>query len=96
AALPDAAAAADPSALDSPVAVLTPAQSKGLEFDAVVIVDPAGILAASASGGRDLYVAITRTTRRLTVVHEGRLPGMLSRLRPEEWEPGVEQVREHA
>ncbi|GAA4920046.1 HelD family protein [Streptomonospora salina] len=80
AALPDAAAQADPTALDSPVAVLTPTQSKGLEFDAVVIVDPGGILAASPSGGRDLYVAVTRATRRLTVVHEGGLPAMLSRL----------------
>lgn len=95
AALPDAAAGADPSALDSPVAVLTPTQSKGLEFDAVVIVDPAGILAASASGGRDLYVAITRATRHLTVVHEGPLPDMLARLRTEDARPQAEKEREH-
>ncbi|QBI54125.1 HelD family protein [Streptomonospora litoralis] len=81
--LPEAAADAGPTALDSPVAVLTPAQSKGLEFDAVVIVDPAGILAASAAGGSDLYVAVTRATRRLAVVHEDDLPGVLSRLRSE-------------
>ncbi|GAA1775000.1 HelD family protein [Streptomonospora arabica] len=78
--LPEAAAEAGPDALDHPVAVLTPTGSKGLEFDSVVLVDPSGILAASASGGRDLYVAVTRATRRLTVVHEGDLPGMLARL----------------
>lgn len=66
--------------LDAPVVVLTVTQAKGLEFDAVVVVDPAGILAQSAQGGRDLYVAVTRATRRLTVVHEGELPPVLSRL----------------
>ncbi|MBP2706276.1 AAA family ATPase [Microbispora sp. RL4-1S] len=67
--------------LESPVAVLTVRGAKGLEFDSVVVVDPAAILAQSAKGGQDLYVAITRTTRRLTVVHEGPLPGVLARLR---------------
>src|SRR6266567_4128496 len=46
--------------LDSPVALLTVGQSKGLEFDRVILVDPAGILAQSPAGGHDLYVAITR------------------------------------
>ncbi|WP_188196337.1 HelD family protein [Nonomuraea sp. SYSU D8015] len=66
--------------LDAAVAVLTVGQSKGLEFDAVVVVDPAGILAQSPMGGRDLYVAVTRATRRLTVAYEGELPEVLSRL----------------
>jgi len=66
--------------LDSPVALLTVGQSKGLEFDRVVLVDPAGILAQSPAGGHDLYVAITRATHRLTVVHDGDLPPCLSRL----------------
>ncbi|GAA3740244.1 HelD family protein [Salinactinospora qingdaonensis] len=78
--LPDAAAAATPEALDTPVAVLTVTQAKGLEFDAVLLIDPAGILTQSPKGGHDLYVAITRSTRRLTVVHEGDLPRELSRL----------------
>ncbi|ETK34923.1 HelD family protein [Microbispora sp. ATCC PTA-5024] len=77
--------AADP--LDSPVAVLTVRGSKGLEFDAVVVVDPAAILAQSPKGGQDLYVAITRATRRLTVVHEGPLPPMLRRLAGGSGEP---------
>ncbi len=66
--------------LDSPVALLTVGQSKGLEFDRVVLVDPAGILAQSPAGGHDLYVAITRATHRLTVVYDGELPASLDRL----------------
>ncbi|WP_067173561.1 HelD family protein [Microtetraspora niveoalba] len=66
--------------LESPVAVLTVNRCKGLEFDAVVVVQPAEILAQSPKGGQDLYVAITRATRRLTVLHDGDLPAMLARL----------------
>ncbi|WP_051864546.1 HelD family protein [Streptosporangium roseum] len=66
--------------LDSPVAVLTVTASKGLEFDAVVVVEPGEILGQTPMGGRDLYVALTRATRRLTVTHRGDLPGMLARL----------------
>ena len=66
--------------LDSSVALLTVGESKGLEFDRVVLVDPAGILAQSPAGGHDLYVAITRATHRLTVVHDGDLPPSLHRL----------------
>ncbi len=66
--------------LDAPVALLTVGQSKGLEFDRVVLVDPAGILGQSPAGGHDLYVAITRATRRLTVVYDGELPVSLHRL----------------
>ncbi|MCT9931778.1 ATP-binding domain-containing protein [Planotetraspora sp. A-T 1434] len=69
-----------PDPLDSVVAVLTVSRCKGLEFDAVVVADPGGILAQSPKGGQDLYVAITRATRRLTVVHEAELPEMLARL----------------
>ncbi|MEV0596978.1 HelD family protein [Nonomuraea cavernae] len=66
--------------LDAAVVALTVTQAKGLEFDAVLVVDPAGILGQSPMGGQDLYVAVTRATRRLTVVHDGDLPGVLSRL----------------
>ena len=48
--------------------VLDPRRAKGLEFDSVVVVDPATIAASGASGRRDLYVSLTRTTDRLTVV----------------------------
>src|SRR5438034_2105380 len=60
--------------LDAPVAVLTPEQAKGLEFDSVIIVDPAGIEQASPRGRADLYVALTRTTRRLGLVGPGEMP----------------------
>jgi DNA helicase IV len=62
--------------LDEDLVVLTVKQSKGLEFDTVVVVDPAGILAESPQGGHDLYVALTRATRRLMLV--GELPDVLS------------------
>jgi len=67
--------------LDRPVVVLSVKQVRGLEFDSVLVADPARIVAESTSGLNDLYVAITRATQRLGVVHEGDLPGVLSRLR---------------
>jgi len=79
-AVPDAAVDASPSALERRVLVLTVERAKGLEFDGVVIVEPAEILAGSARGYSDLYVALTRTTRRLGVVHTGELPAVLRRL----------------
>jgi DNA helicase IV len=66
--------------LDAPVTVLTVTQAKGLEFDAVVLVDPAAIMAESPRGLNDLYVALTRTTHRLCVVHPGPLPPVLAAL----------------
>ncbi|HWG00937.1 MAG TPA: ATP-binding domain-containing protein [Trebonia sp.] len=81
AALPDAVPGDHPESLDAAAALLTVAQAKGLEFDRVVLADPAGIIAQSPNGGHDLYVAITRATHRLTVVHEGELPGPLRALR---------------
>jgi len=78
--LPEAVPGDRAEVLDSPVALLTVGQAKGLEFDRVVLVDPAGILAQSQAGGHDLYVAITRATHRLTVVHDGDLPAPLHRL----------------
>jgi DNA helicase IV len=81
-ALPQAVPGDQAEVLDSPVALLTVGQSKGLEFDRVVLADPAGIVDESPAGGHDLYVAITRATHRLTVVHDGDLPASLSRLAP--------------
>ena len=64
-----AALGVEPGAdLGAPVAVLTPGESKGLEFDSVIVVDAAGIEAASPRGRADLYVALTRATRRLGLV----------------------------
>jgi hypothetical protein len=71
-----------PDAIDSPVAVLSVARAKGLEFDAVVLVEPAAILAESLRGANDLYVALTRPTQRLLVVHSEPLPAGLDSLEP--------------
>ncbi|MCR3751649.1 DNA helicase IV [Lentzea californiensis] len=66
---------------EAQVVVLGVTDAKGLEFDAVVVVDPDGILAESPRGASDLYVALTRATQRLGVVHTGTLPDVLSRLK---------------
>ena len=79
AALPDTAIGADPD-LSSPVVVLTVRQAKGLEFDCVLIADPARMLAESPRGLNDLYVALTRATQQVGVVHPGQLPDVLGRL----------------
>ena len=64
--------------LDAPITALTVAQAKGLEFDAVVLVDPAAIMEESPRGLNDLYVALTRTTNRLCILHTGPLPAVLA------------------
>ena len=66
--------------LSAPVVVLPVTAAKGLEFDAVVVVEPAELLAESPRGANDLYVALTRSTQRLAVVHAAPLPAMLRRL----------------
>ncbi|WP_019928072.1 3'-5' exonuclease [Nocardia sp. BMG111209] len=68
------------SLADDSVQVLTVHDAKGLEFDAVILVEPREILGESPRGLNDLYVALTRATQRLTVVHTGELPGVLGRL----------------
>jgi DNA helicase IV len=52
------------------------AETKGLEFDAVLVVDPDRIL-AGPRGGAELYVALTRATQRLGVLHRAPLPAAL-------------------
>jgi DNA helicase IV len=84
--LPDAgvgdAGAGEPgeSDLERPVVVLTVRQAKGLEFDTVLVADPAMILAESPLGLGDLYVALTRATQRVGVVHLGEPVPVLARL----------------
>jgi DNA helicase IV len=60
------------------VTVLAPPDAKGLEFDAVVVVEPAAIAGGTAQGLRLLYVALTRAVQELVVVHARRLPPALS------------------
>jgi DNA helicase IV len=61
---------------DSRVAVLTPREAKGMEFDHVIVVEPALIVAEAAEGQglRELYVALTRPTTTLVLVHARPLP----------------------
>jgi hypothetical protein len=66
--------------LSGRVDVLSVDEVKGLEFDAVTVVDPQAVLAESARGVNDLYVALTRPTQRLAVLHHGTLPPGLDRL----------------
>ncbi|QKV79653.1 AAA family ATPase [Amycolatopsis sp. Hca4] len=56
---------------DERLSVLTVERSKGLEFDSVVLVAPDEVVAGSPRGLNDLYVALTRATRRLGVVRTG-------------------------
>jgi len=63
--------------LASPIQALTPRASKGLEFDRVVLVEPAAIAAGGIEGLRALYVALTRATKTLVVVHAQALPDEL-------------------
>ena len=55
---------------------LSPTAAKGLEFDVVIVVEPSEILAQPYGLGL-LYVALTRATQRLVVVHETELPLVL-------------------
>ncbi|HXS63797.1 MAG TPA: ATP-binding domain-containing protein [Streptosporangiaceae bacterium] len=66
--------------LERPVVVLTVREAKGLEFDSVLVAEPAKIIAESARGLGDLYVALTRATQRVGVIYTGQLPDVLSRL----------------
>jgi superfamily I DNA/RNA helicase len=69
--------------LSALVSVLGPDEIKGLEFDDVVVVEPAAIVAASRRGTGDLYVALSRPTDRLVIVHHDPLPaGMTEHLVP--------------
>lgn len=70
---------ADPDRADAPV-VLPPEGAKGLEFDSVLVVDPAAIVAEGVRGWNDLYVVLTRATQRLGVLHPGELPAELAGL----------------
>ncbi len=59
---------------------VVPAETKGLEFDAVLVVDPQRILANGPRGAAELYVALTRATQRLGVLHREPLPQALAGL----------------
>jgi DNA helicase IV len=64
------------SAYDDGIPLLAPRRAKGLEFDHVVVVEPA-LIAEGEAGLRELYVALTRPTRTLVVVHSRPLPAAM-------------------
>jgi superfamily I DNA/RNA helicase len=72
--------AATRDGLGRKVTVLAAQEAKGLEFDAVVVAEPSLIVserADRASGLRLLYIALTRPTQHLTVLHSLPLPAAL-------------------
>ena len=67
----------EPLDLTRSVVLLDPRQAKGLEFDTVIVVEPGRF------GASDLYVALTRATQRLGILHAEGLPeGLLPQPRP--------------
>lgn len=64
--------------LDPRITQMDPLSSKGLEFDAVVVVDPDSIYRGHPGGARTLYVALTRPTQRLSAIDLDR---------PGDWRP---------
>lgn len=69
--LDDVTAGAEPD-LTKAVVLLDPRQAKGLEFDSVLVVEPGRF------GTSDLYVALTRATQTLGIVHAEGMPGALA------------------
>ena len=66
-------------AMTRPVTIVPASAAKGLEFDAVVVVEPALIAGDDRRGLRLLYVAMTRPIQHLSVVHALPLPDALER-----------------
>ncbi|MGW7469497.1 HelD family protein [Streptomyces xantholiticus] len=60
------------------VSVLAAAQAKGMEYDHVLVVEPATIADRGPAGLRQLYIALTRSTQSLTVLHTSPLPEILT------------------
>lgn len=66
---------------DRRVRYLAASECKGLEFDGVVLVEPTAIFEAG-TGPALLYIALTRSTQRLTIVHSRSLPDALRPTEP--------------
>jgi len=62
---------------DRPVVVVPAALAKGLEFDAVIVVEPAQIASDGPHGARLLFVALTRAVQHLALAHAEPLPAAL-------------------
>jgi DNA helicase IV len=76
------------AALGEHVTLLPAAATKGLEFDAVVVVEPSEIVAETDGDLRLLYVVLTRAVQHLSIVHARPLPSVLTRPA----EPGAERL----
>jgi DNA helicase IV len=63
--------------LDKQVTLVTPSLVKGLELDSVIVVEPQLILEEEVRGPQSLYVAVTRSTKRLSILFTGELPALL-------------------
>jgi DNA helicase IV len=63
--------------LDKQVTIVPTSLVKGLELDSVIVVEPAAILREEVRGPQALYVSLTRSTKRLSIVHTGDLPEVL-------------------
>ncbi|MFF0866230.1 HelD family protein [Nonomuraea sp. NPDC003560] len=61
------------------LSVVPASMCKGLEYDHVVLAEPAAVVAAEPRGLNRLYVALTRAVSRLDVVHAEPLPPQFSR-----------------
>jgi DNA helicase IV len=64
-------------AMTRPITIVPAPASKGLEFDAVVVVEPAAIAGNDGRGLRLLYVAMTRPIQHLSIIHAQPLPSPL-------------------
>ena len=62
------------SGIEAGLTVVPVSVVKGLELDGVIVVEPAKIVAAQMHGLRALYVALTRSTKQLSVLHSEPLP----------------------
>jgi len=62
---------------DARVTVLPASLAKGLEYDHVIAVEPADIVAAEPRGYSRLYVVLTRAVSTLEVLHHEPLPAPL-------------------
>ena len=76
--------------LGASINLVSPREAKGLEFDAVIVVEPEQIVADDERGHRMLYVALTRTTRYLDIVCVGEPVPLFTPVRPRE--PGTESA----
>ena len=65
-------------AMTRPITIVPAPAAKGLEFDAVVVVEPAVIAGDDPRGLRLLYVALTRPIQHLSIVHAAPLPDPLA------------------